>query len=228
YINNLASHLRDHHPDLCHQARSNIIRHHKGLLSTLLEKGPREDQLAQHSPANPAKPIQGLPIHPGFTYIQPGYPGSSYAYTLTTYTAPKQPRGRPGRTSRPPYIYRPSLLVQRGQSATFAFAKIPSRNNNKLQQIVTILDQLFFNQYISRLKSIPLITRLLLTSPHPHNAHSRPFSTLQKKTSIDQYLIYVKRFLYYYFNILSLEENILFTIHSFHFTHTQQIRLKEL
>ncbi|KAI1071345.1 hypothetical protein LB507_011572, partial [Fusarium sp. FIESC RH6] len=61
----------------------NIIHRHKGLLSTLLEEGPREDQLAQHSPANPAKPVQGLPIHPGFAYIQPGYPSTKAAKKKT-------------------------------------------------------------------------------------------------------------------------------------------------
>nr|CEG03549.1 unnamed protein product [Fusarium pseudograminearum CS5834] len=52
----LAGHLKDRHPDLCHQARCDIIRRHKWLLSTLLEEGPRDDQLAQHGSSNPAEP----------------------------------------------------------------------------------------------------------------------------------------------------------------------------
>jgi hypothetical protein len=38
----------------------------------LLEGGPKEDQLAQHGPSNPAEPVEGLPIHKGFAYTWPG------------------------------------------------------------------------------------------------------------------------------------------------------------
>ncbi|KAI1052340.1 hypothetical protein LB507_007494, partial [Fusarium sp. FIESC RH6] len=49
----------------------------------LLEEGLREDQLARYSPANLAKPIQGLPIHPGFAYIWLGCPGAKAAKRKT-------------------------------------------------------------------------------------------------------------------------------------------------
>lgn len=74
-VHNLEGHLRDRHPDLCHQARSDLVRRHKGLLPTLLEEGPKEDQLAQHGSSNPAEPVEGLPIHRGFACTWPGCPG---------------------------------------------------------------------------------------------------------------------------------------------------------
>ncbi|KAL9568920.1 hypothetical protein ACKAV7_006934 [Fusarium commune] len=69
---NLEGHLKDRHPDLSHQVRSDLIRRHKGLLPTLLEEGPREDQLARHGSSNPAEPVEGLPIHRGFACTWPG------------------------------------------------------------------------------------------------------------------------------------------------------------
>ncbi|KAL3587615.1 hypothetical protein FPOAC2_13512 [Fusarium poae] len=69
---NLEGHLKDRHPDLSHQVRSDLIRRHKGLLPTLLEEGPREDQLARHGSSNPAEPVEGLPIHRGFACTRPG------------------------------------------------------------------------------------------------------------------------------------------------------------
>ncbi|VTO90232.1 unnamed protein product [Fusarium graminearum] len=71
----LEGHLRERHPDLCHQARSDLVRRHKGLLPTLLEEGPKEDQLAQYGPSNPAEPVEGLPIHRGFACTWLGCPG---------------------------------------------------------------------------------------------------------------------------------------------------------
>ncbi|KAJ4175510.1 hypothetical protein NW759_017678 [Fusarium solani] len=75
---------------------------------------------------------------------------------------------------------------------------------------------------------MPLMTRLLLASPHPHDAHSRPFGPLQEKTSMDRYLVYVKRFLCYCLNVLSLEEDALFAEHGFRFTHAQRASLEQL
>ncbi|KAK2922489.1 Protein of unknown function DUF3505 [Fusarium oxysporum f. sp. vasinfectum] len=69
---NLEGHLKDCHLDLSHQVRSDLIRRHKGLLLTLLEEGPREDQLARHGSSNPAEPVEGLPIHRGFACTWPG------------------------------------------------------------------------------------------------------------------------------------------------------------
>ncbi|KAK2931868.1 hypothetical protein FoTM2_009385 [Fusarium oxysporum f. sp. vasinfectum] len=99
-----------------------------------------------------------------------------------------------------------------------ACSRMPGRDDNKLQRMAAVLDRLFFDRCIGGLKSMPLMTRLLLAIPHPHNAHSRPFGPLQEKTSMDRYLIYVKRFLCYCFNVLSLEEEVLLADHGFRFT----------
>jgi hypothetical protein len=50
--------------------------------------------------------------------------------------------------------------------------------NEVLWHITKALDRLFFDRYIGGLKSMPLMTRLLLASPHPHDAYSRPFGPL--------------------------------------------------
>jgi hypothetical protein len=91
-------------------------------------------------------------------------------------------------------------------------------NNEMLRHINKALNRLFFNRCIGGLKSIPLITRLLLASPHPYNTYSRPFRPLQKKISMDRYLAYIKRFLCYCLNVLLLEEEILLADHGFRFT----------
>ncbi|KAL3587389.1 hypothetical protein FPOAC2_13285 [Fusarium poae] len=109
-----------------------------------------------------------------------------------------------------------------------ACSRMPGRDENELQRMVAVLDRLFFDRCIGGLKSMPLMTRLLLASPHPHDAHSRPFGPLQEKTSMDRYLIYVKRFLCYCFNVLLLEEDILLATHGFRFTHAQRTGLEEL
>jgi hypothetical protein len=94
-----------------------------------------------------------------------------------------------------------------------ACSRMPGRDDNELQRMVAVLDRLFFDRCIGGLKSMPLMTRLLLASPHPHDAHSRPFGPLQEKTSMDRYLIYVKRFLCYCFNVLLLDEDVLLATH---------------
>jgi hypothetical protein len=90
------------------------------------------------------------------------------------------------------------------------------------------LDRLFFDRCIGGLKSMPLMTRLLLASPHPHDAHSRPFGPLQEKTSMDRYLGYMKRFLCYCLNVLSLEEEVPLADHGFRFTPAQRANLEKL
>lgn len=42
------------------------------------------------------------------------------------------------------------------------------------------MDRLFFGRCIDGLKSMPLMTRLLLASPHQLDGHSRPFGPLQR------------------------------------------------
>ncbi|KAF4345891.1 af291909_2recq family helicase [Fusarium beomiforme] len=109
-----------------------------------------------------------------------------------------------------------------------AYSRMPGRDDNELQRMAAVLDRLFFDRCIGGLKSMPLMTRLLLASPHPHDAHSRSFGPLQEKTSMDRYLIYVKRFLCYCFNVLSLEEEVLLADHGFRFTLEQRANLEKL
>ncbi|RGP59552.1 recq family [Fusarium longipes] len=114
----------------------------------------------------------------------------------------------------------------------YACSKMPGRgnegNDEVLRHMNKALDRLFFDRCIGGLKSMPLMTRLLLASPHPHDAHSRPFGPLQEKTSIDRYLGYIKRFLCYCLNVLSLEEEVLLADHGFRFTPAQRASLETL
>ncbi|KAL2205708.1 hypothetical protein CC79DRAFT_1336170 [Sarocladium strictum] len=75
---------------------------------------------------------------------------------------------------------------------------------------------------------MPLITRLLLASPHPKDAHSRPFGPLQEKTSMDRYVTYWKRFLCYCLRVLLLDEATLLERHGFQFTPGQRVGLEAL
>ncbi|KAM6506747.1 hypothetical protein FALCPG4_014958 [Fusarium falciforme] len=109
-----------------------------------------------------------------------------------------------------------------------ACSRMPGRDDDELRRMTAALDRLFFDRCIGGLKSMPLMTRLLLASPHPHDAHSRPFGPLQEKTSMDRYLVYVKRFLCYCLNVLSLEEDALLAEHGFRFTHAQRASLEQL
>jgi hypothetical protein len=350
-ICNLEGHLRDRHPDLGHQARGDLVRHHKGLLPTLLEEGPKEDQLARHGPSNPAEPVEGLPIHQGFACTWPGCRHLTPSWKClrvhlndehnakaakrktqedlwasvhlqTFFTGPKgairyfcvraagreeggesgrgesgrgesgrgesgrgesgrgesgrggsERRRRRGATVTQPedqitiaHITKGWLLQQEeqeeiqkvmdegilrhettnwlkrtGWSAHFtgrnlmdiqACSKMPGRGDEGydklLRRMTEALDRLFFDRCIGGLKSMPLMTRLLLASPHPHDAHSRPFGPLQEKTSMDRYLGYMKRFLCYCLNVLSLEEEVLLADHGFRFTPAQRASLERL
>jgi hypothetical protein len=60
----------------------------------------------------------------------------------------------------------------------------------ELYKLVAAVDRLFFRRCIEGLKSMPLMTRLLLASPHPGDAASRPFGPLQEKSSMDRYVGY--------------------------------------
>ena len=90
------------------------------------------------------------------------------------------------------------------------------------------MDRLFFRRCIAGLKSMPLMTRLLLASPHHQDAHSRPFGPLQEKTSIDRNLIYWTRFLYYCLKVVHLDEAELAEQHGFAFAPRQRERLEDL
>ena len=108
------------------------------------------------------------------------------------------------------------------------YSRMPGPEDDALRRLTANLDQLFFGRCIAGLASMPLMTRLLLASPHPGDAHSRPFGPLQEKTSMERYLAYWKRFLCYCLNVLSLDEATLRKEHGFGFTSDQRAGLQRL
>ncbi|KAH7108989.1 hypothetical protein B0J13DRAFT_600669 [Dactylonectria estremocensis] len=99
----------------------------------------------------------------------------------------------------------------------YACSRMPGCDDDELRGLTAAIDHLFFSRCIEGLKSIPLITRLLLASPHYKDAYSRPFGPLQEKMSIDRYLVYYKRFLCYCLNVLRLDELTLLKEYGFRF-----------
>jgi hypothetical protein len=117
---------------------------------------------------------------------------------------------------------------ERDLSEIHACSRMPGREDDYLRRMAAAMDRLFFGCCIDGLKSMPLMTRLLLASPHQLDAHSRPFGPLQEKTSMDRNLIYWTRFLCYCLNVLHLEDAELFEKHGFHFTAGQRESLGKL
>jgi hypothetical protein len=79
---------------------------------------------------------------------------------------------------------------ERDLAEVYACSRMPGREDDELRRIAAALDRLFFSRCIDGLKSMPLMTRLLLASPHHQDAHSRPFGPLQEKASMDRNLTY--------------------------------------
>ena len=100
--------------------------------------------------------------------------------------------------------------------------------DRELQRMNTTLDRLFFRRYIAGLKSMPLMMRLLLASPDPADAHSRPFGPLQEHTSMERYLTYWKRFLCYCMRAVDLDKATLLEQHSLRLTDAQRAGLEQL
>jgi superfamily II DNA helicase RecQ len=117
---------------------------------------------------------------------------------------------------------------ERDLAEIYACSRMPGREDDELRRIAAALDRLFFSRCIDGLKSMPLMTRLLLASPHHQDAHSRPFGPLQEKTSMDRNLTYWKRFLYYCLNVRQLDEAALLERHGFSFTSAQRRSLEQL
>jgi hypothetical protein len=67
---------------------------------------------------------------------------------------------------------------ERDLAEVYTCNRMPRREDDELRKMAITLDRLFFNHYIDGLKSMPLMTRLLLASPHYQDAHSRPFRPL--------------------------------------------------
>lgn len=97
-----------------------------------------------------------------------------------------------------------------------------SKINKELERLSAAFDRLFFDRCISGLKTMPLMTKLLLASPHHNDAHSRPFGPLQEKKSMERYLSYWKRLLYYCLNVQHLDDGALWKQHGFCFTVKQR------
>ncbi|OBT60240.1 hypothetical protein VE03_10277 [Pseudogymnoascus sp. 23342-1-I1] len=83
---------------------------------------------------------------------------------------------------------RTAHFKERDLSEIHACSRMPGREDD-LRRMAAAMVRLFFGRCIDGLKSMPLMTRLLLASSHQLDAHSRPFGPLQEKTSMDRNLI---------------------------------------
>lgn len=119
-------------------------------------------------------------------------------------------------------------FVGRDLGEIHASSRMPGPGEEEARRLIAATDRLFFNRCVAGLRSMPLMTRLLLASPHPKDAHSRPFGPLQEKTSMDRYVTYWKRFLCYCLRVLPLDEATLLERHGFQFTPGQRVGLEAL
>jgi superfamily II DNA helicase RecQ len=119
-------------------------------------------------------------------------------------------------------------FAQRDLGDIYGTSRMPGPADTELRRLVKVVDGMFFDRCIGGLKTIPLMARQLLASPHPTEADSRPFGPLQERTSMDRYLVYWKRFLCYCMNVLWLDEEQLLQCHGFKFTTTQRASLEQL
>ncbi|SCV61242.1 uncharacterized protein FFFS_15811 [Fusarium fujikuroi] len=77
-------------------------------------------------------------------------------------------------------------------------SRMPDRAGDRaLKRLVDETSKLFFNRCIGGLRSMPLMMRSYLASPHPHDMDSRPFARLQEQASMEKYIGYMQRFLTY-------------------------------
>jgi hypothetical protein len=60
---------------------------------------------------------------------------------------------------------------ERDLAKIYAYGRMPGREDDKLQRLAAMMNRLFFSRCIDGLRSMLLMTRLLLASPHHHNAH---------------------------------------------------------
>ncbi|RFU71790.1 recq family helicase, partial [Trichoderma arundinaceum] len=119
-------------------------------------------------------------------------------------------------------------FINRNLREIYLCSRLPGPEDDRLRRLLAAVDRMFFDRCIGGLKSMPLMARLLLASPHPKDAHSRPFGPLQEKTSMDRYLAYWKRFLCYCLNVLPLESDTLLEKHGFSFTSDRRRGLETL
>lgn len=109
-----------------------------------------------------------------------------------------------------------------------ACGRMPGRDDDELRAVAAATERLFFSRCVDGLRTMPLMARLHLASPHRHNPHSRPFGPLQERVSMDRYLIYWTRFVCYCLNVVHLDDEKLFESHGFRFTASQRRRLEDL
>ncbi|KFZ22996.1 hypothetical protein V502_02525, partial [Pseudogymnoascus sp. VKM F-4520 (FW-2644)] len=121
-----------------------------------------------------------------------------------------------------------AYFKERDLSKIHTCSYMPGQEDDYLCRRAAAMDRLFFGRCIDGLKSMPLMTWLLLASPHQLDAHSQLFGPLQEKTSMDCNLIYWTRFLCYCLNVLHLEDAELFEKHGFHFVAGQRESLETL
>ena len=59
-----------------------------------------------------------------------------------------------------------AYFKERDLGEIYAYSRMPRREDNELRRMAMALDRMFFSRYINGLKSMPLITWLLLASPY--------------------------------------------------------------
>ncbi|KAG5947587.1 hypothetical protein E4U60_002935 [Claviceps pazoutovae] len=77
-------------------------------------------------------------------------------------------------------------------------------------------------------KTLPLMARLMLASPHRNDVDLEPFGPLQDKAKMDRYVSYWKRFICYCLRVLPLDEPTLLKEQGFAFTKEQRASLEGL
>jgi hypothetical protein len=73
---------------------------------------------------------------------------------------------------------------ERDLAEIHACSRMPGREDDELRRMAAALDRVFFSRCINGLKSMPLMTRLLLASPHHQDAHSRPYLLCERGVSV--------------------------------------------
>ncbi|KAG6027663.1 hypothetical protein E4U40_001446 [Claviceps sp. LM458 group G5] len=110
----------------------------------------------------------------------------------------------------------------------YTYSRMPTAEDAELQRAVAAIDRMFFDRCIEGLKTLPLMTRLMLASPHRNDADLKPFGPLQDKAKMDRYVSYWKRFICYCLRVLPLDEPTLLNKQGFAFTKEQRASLEGL
>ncbi|KAG6069484.1 hypothetical protein E4U16_007657 [Claviceps sp. LM84 group G4] len=110
----------------------------------------------------------------------------------------------------------------------YTYSRMPTADDAELQRAVAAIDSMFFDRCIEGLKTLPLMTRLMLASPHRNNADLEPFGPLQDKAKMKRYVSYWKRFICYCLRVLPLDERTLLKRQGFAFTKEQRASLEGL